>query len=417
MLTQRPRGTSDILPGEVEKWQRLEGVARQTFRRYHFQETRTPMFEHTELFARGVGETTDIVTKEMYTFTDRGERSLTLRPEGTAGVVRAYVENKLYGNPGISKLYYIGPMFRYEKPQKGRERQFHQYGCEVLGAEGPAVDAEVIALNVDFLSQLGVQGMTVQLNSVGCSTCRPVHKEKMLEALAPRKDELCKDCQQRLEKNPLRIFDCKNDRCQVVLKESGAPMILDTLCEDCHTHFEGVKTYLGTMDVAYEIDPKLVRGLDYYTRTAWEIVVDGVGTVSGGGRYNGLVEQLGGPTTPGIGFAGGVERALLALEVQGFEWPQLDPVDVFVAVAEAAADTVAMRFLKDVRNAGFIADRDYTGRSVKAQFKAADRMQARFVAVFGGSELENGTVTLKELETGTQQEFSFVDAIEYLKTR
>jgi len=244
-----------------------------------------------------------------------------------------------------------------------------------------------------------------------------MHKEKMLEALQPRRDELCKDCQQRLEKNPLRIFDCKNDRCQLVLKESGAPTILQALCDDCSGHFDGVKSYLAELGVDHEIDPKLVRGLDYYSRTAWEIIVAGVGTVSGGGRYNGLVEQLGGPTTAGIGFAGGVERALLALDAQGFEWPQMHPVDVFVAVAEAAADTAAMRFLQAVRNAGFIADRDYTGRSVKAQFKAADRMQARFVAVFGGTELEHGTVTLKELETGTQQEFSFSEALEHLTNR
>lgn len=414
LLTQRPRGTADNLPGEVEKWQYLERIAEETFRKYHYREIRTPIFEHTELFARGVGETTDIVAKEMYTFVDRGDRSVTLRPEGTAGVVRAYVEDKLYGNPGTEKLYYIGPMFRYEKPQKGRLRQFHQYGCEVLGSEGPAVDAEVIALNVDFLSQLGVKDMTVELNSVGCPVCRPKHREQMIEKLLPRKDELCRDCQQRLERNPLRIFDCKNEHCQWILKDSGAPTILDSLCDDCSTHFHAVEGYLKEMDLNYVINPKLVRGLDYYTRSAWEITVEGIGTIAGGGRYNGLVEQIGGPETPGIGFAGGVERALITLDEQGFQWPKLDFVDVFVAVAQNAAEPLAMRFLQAVRGAGFIADRDYTGRGLKAQFKAADRASAKYVAVFGDSELMNGTVTLKDLRTGEQQEVPFDEALSRL---
>lgn len=411
MLTQRPRGTADNLPGEVEKWQYLEKIVEDTFRRYHYREIRTPIFEHTELFARGVGETTDIVAKEMYTFVDRANRSITLRPEGTAGVVRAYVEDKLYGNPGTEKLYYLGPMFRYEKPQKGRLRQFHQYGCEVLGSEGPAVDAEVIALNVDFLSELGVKHMLVELNSVGCPVCRPKHKERMLEKLVPHKQELCTDCQERLERNPLRIFDCKNDHCQQVLKDSGAPTILEVLCDDCKTHFDAVAGYLNEMNVNYVIDPKLVRGLDYYTRSAWEIKVEGIGTIAGGGRYNGLVEQVGGPVTPGIGFAGGVERALLTLEEQGFAWPSLDSVDVFVAVAQTSAETLAMKFLQDVRKAGFLADRDYTGRGLKAQFKAADRAQAKYVAVFGDSEVEHGTVTLKDLASGEQQEYTFAEAL------
>lgn len=416
MLTQRPRGTADNLPGEVEKWQFLEKAAQETFRKYHYREIRTPIFEHTELFARGVGETTDIVAKEMYTFVDRGDRSVTLRPEGTAGVVRAYVEDKLYGNPGTEKLYYVGPMFRYEKPQKGRLRQFHQYGCEVLGSEGPAVDAEVISLNVDFLSQLGIHGLTVELNSVGCPVCRPKHKEQMMEKLLPRKAELCKDCQERLERNPLRIFDCKNEHCQWVLKDSGAPTILEALCEDCSTHFESVKGYLEEMGQEYVINPKLVRGLDYYTRTAWEITVDGIGTIAGGGRYNGLVEQIGGPATPGIGFAGGVERALLTLDAQGYNWPNPDRLELFVAVAQQSAQGMAMRFLQLVRGAGLIADRDYTGRGLKAQFKAADRANARFVAVFGETEVEHSTVTLKNLVTGKQQEYSFEEGLKELKT-
>ena len=415
MLTQRPRGTFDILPEEVRKWQRLEQATRLAFHHYHYQEVRTPVFEHTELFSRGVGDTTDIVEKEMYTFFDRGDRSLTLRPEGTAGVVRAYVENKLYGAGGLSKLYYIGPMFRYEKPQKGRNRQFHQYGCEALGAEGPEIDAEVISLNLDILRQFGVERAKVELNSVGCPICRPRHKELMLEKLMPHRDQLCTDCQKRLEKNPLRIFDCKNEQCHAVLQESGAPTILQALCDDCKTHFDGVKSYLDQMDVPYVINEFLVRGLDYYTRTAWEVTVEGVGTVAGGGRYNGLVEQIGGPVTPGIGFAGSYERALVALEQQGFQGDALDALDVFVAVADKTAQPAAMALLYALRSAGLTADRDYQGRSLKSQFKTADREAAQFVAVLGDAEVQNKTATLKQLATGEQQEVPFEQVVDFIR--
>jgi histidyl-tRNA synthetase len=404
MLTQRPRGTADILPGESGQWQAMEQIIRDTCALYHFEEVRTPVFEHTELFARGVGETTDIVSKEMYTFTDRGGRSVTLRPEGTAGVVRAFVENKLYGQPHTVKLYYIGPMFRYEKPQRGRWRQFHQYGVEVLGPEHPAADAEVIAINLDLLRRFGLRDLTVELNSVGCPVCRPRHREQMLERLRPVADRLCGDCQQRLERNPLRIFDCKNDRCQQVLAEVGAPTILESLCDDCRRHFEQVRAFLDAMDVPYVLNDRLVRGLDYYTRTAWEVTVPGFSSVGGGGRYNGLVAEVGGPETPGVGFAGSIERALMVLREQGGALPQAAGLDVWVAVADEAAEVPAMRLLQRLRSEGLRADRDYLGKGLKAQLKSADRMQAAYCAILGADEVARGTVTLKDLRTGVQTE-------------
>ncbi|KPV44219.1 histidine--tRNA ligase [Alicyclobacillus ferrooxydans] len=417
MLTQRPRGTSDILPGVSEQWQRLEQAVRDTCRLYNFKEIRTPVFEHTELFARGVGETTDIVEKEMYTFTDRGDRSLTLRPEGTAGVVRAYVENKLFGSPDAVKMYYVGPMFRYEKPQKGRDRQFHQYGCEVFGSEDPGVDAEVIALNLHILDNLGVKGVTVELNSVGCSVCRPLHKKDMIERLLPVADRLCKDCQARLEKNPLRIFDCKNESCQALLKEVGAPTIAESLCDECQTHFSGVQGALDAMDVDYRLNPYLVRGLDYYTRTAWEYVVEGFSSIGGGGRYNGLVAQVGGPETPGIGFAGGMERVLMVLAEQSKEAVELPLLDLYVVGVDASGQLAAAKLLQQARKSGVSADRDYLQRSVKAQFKAADRLNARYVAVLGETEVAQGRVALKNLATGEQVDMTWADAILQVQQR
>src|SRR5579875_1089924 len=415
MEIQRPRGTVELLPGEVEVWQALESTVRDVLDKANYGEIRTPIFEHTELFERGVGETTDIVSKEMYTFLDRGNRSVTLRPEGTAGAVRAFVENKLYGTGALAKLYYIGPMFRYEKPQKGRLRQFHQYGAEVLGSELPAVDAEVIALSLAVLERLGLQNLTVELNSVGCSVCRPVHRAQMIERLLPHRDELCRDCQVRLEKNPLRLFDCKNESCQALLREANVPYIVDVLCDECKDHFEQVQGYLQAMDVPYKIEKSLVRGLDYYTRTAWEITTPGFSTIAGGGRYNGLVEELGGPSTPGIGFAGGIERAIAVLASQNVQIGRTVGLDAFVAVADRGAEHTAMAVLKSLRRLGLRADRDYQGRSLKSQLKLADRLQARFVIMIGESELASGKATVKQLATGVQREIPFAelaDAIE-----
>lgn len=417
MLTHRTRGTVDILPQEVTDWQHLEQVARECFERYNYDEIRVPIFEHTELFTRGVGETTDIVSKEMYTFSDRADRSITLRPEGTAGVIRAYVENKLYGNPDVAKLYYMGPMFRYEKPQKGRLRQFHQYGCEVLGTEHPAVDAEVIALNLEIIQQLGGRDLAVELNSVGCPVCRPQHKEAMIAALSPYREELCEDCQARLDRNPLRIFDCKNQHCHVVLAKAKAPTILEAQCEDCNEHFTAVKSHLDAMEIPYVVNPLLVRGLDYYTRTAWEVTAPDFGTVAGGGRYNSLVAEVGGPETPGIGFAGGVERLLLLIREQAGETAAKPTVDVYVAAADDSGASFATTVLQELRRHGYRSDRDYLGRSLKAQLKAADRQHATFVAILGEQEAASQTVAVKHMESGEQNTIPFAGFIEFLEQR
>lgn len=407
MDIQRPRGTADLLPGIIEAWQLLETTVRTTLGNANYQEIRTPIFEHTELFERGVGDTTDIVSKEMYTFQDRGDRSITLRPEGTAGVVRAFVENKLFGQGTISKLYYMGPMFRYEKPQKGRFRQFHQYGAEVLGSESPAVDAEVISLNLQVLRSFGLRDLKVELNSVGCSDCRPKHREEMVSLLQPRRAELCSDCQTRLDKNPLRLFDCKNDRCQSILREVGVPYISDRLCDDCQAHFSDVQRFLVALDVPFQLVKSLVRGLDYYTRTAWEITSPGFTTIAGGGRYNGLVEQVGGPATPGIGFGGGMERALWVLAEQGGGISGSTTLDVFVAVADADAERTAMVVLSTLRGRGIRSDRDYQARGLKSQFKLADRLKAKFVVILGENELASGQATVKDLTSGEQVQVPF----------
>ena len=318
MLTTAPRGTKDILPRDVEAWRYLERTMREICAQYGYLEIRTPVFEHTELFLRGIGETTDVVEKEMYTFTDRGERSLTLRPENTASAVRSYVENKMYADPAPTKLFYIGPMFRYDRPQAGRYRQFHQFGVEALGVEGPNIDAEIILLAVQILQTLGLKDLKLKVNSVGCPKCRPLHREKLQEYFRPHLGEMCKDCQSRFDRNPLRLLDCKNPHDQELA--AGAPSLEECLCEECKTHFEGLKELLTAAGVDYVVDHNLVRGLDYYTKTAFEIQYAPLGAqsaVCGGGRYDGLIEEIGGPATPGIGFAMGMERVLLAIERAG----------------------------------------------------------------------------------------------------
>ncbi|SET68878.1 histidyl-tRNA synthetase [Paenibacillus sp. NFR01] len=399
---EKPMGTQDVLPGAVEKWQVVEAKARELCRRFNYREIRTPMFEHTGLFERGVGETTDIVEGEMYTFKDKGDRDLALRPEGTAGVVRAYVQNKLYGEPDVSKLYYIGPMFRYERPQAGRYRQFHQFGVEAFGAVDPAIDAEVISLGFQFYKELGLQDVRVELNSVGNAPSRAAYRETLLSFLRPMKDSLCADCQRRMERNPLRVLDCKVDQD----KFGGAPSILDSLDEECSTHFAKVKAHLDIMNVPYSINPRLVRGLDYYTHTAFEYKAAGIGsidTVGGGGRYNGLVEEIGGPDQPGIGFGIGLERILLILENQGVELTEAKPLDVYFVALGEAADQEITKQLFNLRSLGYAAERDYLGRKMKAQLKSADRLAARFTAILGEDELNAGVITLKEMATGEQR--------------
>lgn len=413
MLTSGPRGTKDILPGTVELWQKFECLARDLCHRYNYQEIRTPIFEHTELFQRGVGETTDIVEKEMYTFKDRGDRSLTLRPEGTAAVVRSYIEHKLYAEPQPTKLYYLGPMFRYDRPQAGRYRQFHQFGVEAIGAAGPAIDAEVIMLAVNVLGNLGLSGLKVYVNSVGCPQCRPLYRDTLQAFLRDKVQALCSDCQSRYDRNPMRILDCKNEQCGHLT--TGAPTVADCLCGECATHFVGLKSLLNAVDLTYTVNPRLVRGLDYYTKTAFEVQYPPLGAqsaVCGGGRYDGLIEQCGGEATPGIGFAIGIERVLLALEKQQPISQSVKPIDIYLAAMGEAAVSACFGLMLKLRTAGIAADMDYTGRSLKAQMKYAAKLPARFTAIVGDNELAEGVVTLRDMATGEQEKTAFSCLIE-----
>ncbi|WP_053367244.1 histidine--tRNA ligase [Bacillus sp. FJAT-27245] len=416
MTINIPRGTQDILPGQVETWQLIEDTAKRLCRLYQYEEIRTPIFEHTELFSRGVGDSTDIVQKEMYTFEDRGGRSVTLRPEGTAAVVRAFVEKKMFGNPGQPvKLYYMGPMFRYERPQAGRFRQFVQFGVEALGSNDPAIDAEVISLAMNLYWELGLKKLKLVLNSLGDAESRKAHRDALVSHFKPRIGEFCSDCQNRLEKNPLRILDCKKDRDHELMK--NAPSIIDYLNEGSRDYFEKVQKYLGELGIPFEIDPNLVRGLDYYNHTAFEIMSDAEGfgsitTLCGGGRYNGLAEEIGGPETPGIGFALSIERFIAALEAEKVALPVEKKIDCYLVSLGDRAKDYTVGLLQQLRNQGISAERDYLGRKLKAQFKAADRLNARFVAVLGEDELDKGVINLKNMETGEQQEAALASFVE-----
>ncbi|MCA1318800.1 histidine--tRNA ligase [Bacillus tianshenii] len=418
MAIQIPRGTQDILPGTVEKWQYIEAKAKEICQLYNYKEIRTPIFESTELFLRGVGETTDVVQKEMYTFEDRGGRSLTLRPEGTASTVRSYVENKMFGSPNQpTKLYYVGPMFRYERPQAGRFRQFVQFGVEALGSNDPSIDAEVIALAVELYTSLGLKNLKVVINSLGDKESRQAHRDALIQHFQPRIDEFCGDCQGRLEKNPLRILDCKKDRDHELM--ATAPSILEYLNDESKTYFDKVVAYLSTLGIQYEIDPNLVRGLDYYYHTAFEIMSTSEGfgaitTLCGGGRYNGLVQEIGGPETPGIGFALSIERLISAMEAEKVEFPIQEEIDCYVVALGDKAKETAVKLLFDLRKAGIVAEKDYQDKKLKAQFKAADRLNAKFTIVFGDDELTKGVVTIKEMVTGEQQEVAFENIATYL---
>ncbi|MDA8236167.1 MAG: histidine--tRNA ligase [Clostridia bacterium] len=418
MLTSAPRGTNDFLPGEVEKWQYLEKVIREICSQYGYGEIRTPIFEHTELFHRGVGDTTDIVEKEMYTFEDRGERSLTLRPEGTASTVRAFIQHKVYAQPQPTKLFYIGPMFRYDRPQAGRYRQFHQFGIEVFGSNDPAVDAEVIVMALDFYDRLGLTDLEVHINSVGCPKCRLDHRKTLQEHLRPKMAELCSLCQSRFERNPMRVLDCKNPKCQELTVE--APTTTKCLCPECLEHFEAVKKYLDSIGIKYVVNERLVRGLDYYTNTAFEIVARDIGaqsSIGGGGRYNGLIEQCGGQPTPGIGWAMGLERILLTMEKQGCKFPEAPPFDVFVATIGDVAKDAAFQLLAKLRKAGLAAEKDYLGRSLKAQMKYADKFKAGFTVIIGEDELNRGVVMVRNMAGGSQEEVALDKVLEYLKEK
>ncbi|WP_017472667.1 histidine--tRNA ligase [Amphibacillus jilinensis] len=416
-----PRGTQDILPGESEKWQYVESKFNEWCRRFNYQEIRTPIFEHTELFQRGVGDTTDIVQKEMYTFDDRGNRSLTLRPEGTASVVRAFVQHKLHGAANQpQKLFYSGPMFRYERPQQGRMRQFVQFGIEALGSVDPAIDAEVIGLAISFYQSFGLKSLRLVLNSLGDQVSREHHREALVKHFMPHKDELCSDCQSRLEKNPLRVLDCKKDKDHPAM--ASAPKILDYLSEASELYFDRLKTHLDAMGIPYVVDPNLVRGLDYYNHTAFEIMSDAEGfgsitTLSGGGRYNGLVEDLGGPSTPGIGFALSVERLLMALDAEGIHLPIAQGLDCYVVSIGEKSELKAVELVHQMRLAGIQVDKDYLSRKMKAQFKTADRQQAKWVVILGDEEILNKEAMVKNMDNGEQTAVKLDQLISYIKER
>lgn len=408
-----PKGTKDVLPAEAYRWQYVEGVCRETAKLFNLKEIRTPVFEHTELFSRGVGETTDVVSKEMYTFRDKADRSITLKPEGTAGAARSFIENGMAGGVLPVKLYYLIPAFRYERAQKGRLREFHQFGVEIFGAAGADTDAETIALADSLLRKLGLK-VRLHINSIGCPACRAAYNRALKEFFATHLDELCADCRVRYEKNPMRLLDCKEENCRKI--NASAPAILDYLCDDCKAHFEEVKRDLDAVGIAYEVDPRIVRGLDYYTRTVFEFVSSDLGaqsTVCAGGRYDGLIAQLGGPSVPAVGFAAGIERILLALEEAGVQIPEAEKPKVYLAGMDEACRAKAFVLCNALRAAGVYAETDHMGRSLKAQFKYADKLGAEYVAVIGGNELAAGAMSVKRMATSESETVPFEEAAAY----
>lgn len=409
------RGTKDVLPSDIYKWYYVENKFKDVCKRFGYKELRTPIFEHTELFKRGVGETTDIVQKEMYTFKDNGDRSLTLKPEGTAPVVRSFIENKMYADAQPTKIFYITPCFRYERPQAGRYRAFHQFGVEAFGAKGAGTDAEVISLAMLFFKELGLQHLELRINSIGCPTCRKEYNDKLKNYLETKLDKLCGTCNDRFDKNPMRIIDCKNQSCQAELTD--IPLMIDSICDDCKDHFAKVKDYLTSMGIDYIVDPKIVRGLDYYNKTAFEIISKEIGTqatVCGGGRYDGLISELGGPETPGVGFGLGIERLLLTLENNNIEIPKPPNADIFIVTMGEIARNKAIELCYKLRNAGFIVDTDHLERSVKAQFKYSNKIGSKYTIVIGEDELKNNKVTLKDMSASEQREVSIDKIVEEL---
>lgn len=407
------RGTRDIFAPEVEKWQLVEAAAREVCALYGYEEIRTPVFESTELFARGIGEVTDIVTKQMFTFKD-GEESVTLRPENTAPVVRAYVENGIGNEPSIVKWYYVGPMFRRERPQKGRYRQFSQWGIEVLGTENPAVDAEVIEVLMRYLEKVGVRDTTLMLNSVGCAVCRPKYTALLQQILQEKASQMCEDCQDRIERNPLRVLDCKVEKDQPII--DALPAIDESLCENCKTHFDAVRKFLGLSGIAFTRNKRLVRGLDYYTKTTFEVVASGLGaqnSVAGGGRYDGLVEELGGKPTKAIGFALGLDRLILALPEPAVETSALRAF--IVTMNDAAFEYAFQKVQFPFRQAGIACELDYQRRSVKAAMRQADKKKVEWVAIVGDDEVKQEKISLKNMKTGEQAVFTIQEAIEKMR--
>ncbi|HAN43851.1 MAG TPA: histidine--tRNA ligase [Ruminococcaceae bacterium] len=413
LLTKSPKGTQDILPDEIEKWQYIETVLLDTAKYFGFTEIRTPVFEHTELFERSVGETTDVVQKEMYTF-EKAERSLTLKPEGTAGVARAVVQSGIINEALPVKVAYITPCFRYENTQKGRLREFHQFGVEAFGADSPSVDAEIISLAESAFTSLGVVDLKLEINSIGCPKCRPNYHKALKQYFSANAAELCPTCLERLDKNPMRILDCKNHECAEIA--ANAPVTLDYLCDECSQHFEGLKNRLDMMNIAYSINPKIVRGLDYYTKTVFEFITDKIGaqaTVCGGGRYDGLLEELGGPKASGIGFALGIERLILLMEACECKYPEKTRCDIYIGSMGEQAAVKALQICYYLRNAGHIAECDLMNRSVKAQMKYADKIKARYSMIIGSNELETGKANLKNMSTGQTVAVDFEDISQF----
>lgn len=416
-MIKAPRGTHDILPSETYRWHAVEEQIKKICLEFGYKEIRTPMFESTELFERGVGDTTDVVQKEMYTFLDKGGRSITLKPEGTSPIVRSFVENSIYANPQPTKLYYLYPCFRYEKPQAGRLREFHQFGIEVFGSYTASIDAEVISLSMTLLSRLGVSGVELNINSIGCPNCRKSYNEKLKDYFRPYLGELCETCRERFEKNPLRILDCKSDVCKEICK--NAPYLLDNICDDCSTHFESLKKYLEIMEIPYNVDATIVRGLDYYTKTVFEIISKNEGsegTICGGGRYDGLVSEIGGPEMPGVGFGMGLERLLLVLESIGKLPANEENPEIFLANIGDNADMYVQKLVLDLRKDGISAERDYGARSLKAQMKYANKIGARFSAVVGDDDIAKGALNVKNMETGESEEVLAEKLSEFLKS-
>jgi histidyl-tRNA synthetase len=411
-----PKGTYDLLPEDLTHWYYLEGKIRQIFQEYGYSEVRTPIFEHTELFQRGIGETTDIVEKEMFTFPDRAGRSLTLRPEGTASVVRAFLEHNLAASGGINKLYYYGPMFRCEAPQAGRFRQFVQFGAEVLGSEDPRVDAEIITMAVNFYKRLGITDLDINLNSIGCPECRPLYRQKLIEHLRPRADKLCPNCQRRLERNPLRLLDCKSPICKSLTED--VPLITETLCSSCGSHFQKVRDLLDAVGIQYHLNPRLVRGFDYYTKTVFEVLAGDLGAqnaLCGGGRYDGLVEECGGNPTPGIGFAAGMERLLMVLNSRKLLPGNNTKPHIYLAPLGEAAQLRVFPLVIQLREAGWIVETDFQNRSLKSQMKLANKLGVAVVGVIGEEELAGNQILIRKMEASEQQAIAIDQLQGFLK--
>ncbi len=405
ILTQGPKGTQDLFPKDTEKWQLVEKVISEEARNFGINEVRTPVFEHTELFLRGVGDTTDVVEKQMYSFEDKGSRSITLKPEGTAGVVRAMLQSGIYNNGYPLKLYYFTPCYRYEKPQAGRLREFHQFGIEIFGTAAPIADVELMLFVKSLFDRLGLEGVALEINSIGCPTCRADFNNALKQHFEDNKDSLCATCLSRLERNPMRILDCKSPFCAEIAKD--APVILDYLCTDCSDHFDKVKCYLNEFDANYTVNPNIVRGLDYYTRTVFEFIAEGIGaksTVCGGGRYDGLVEEMGGKPTPALGFGMGMERLLLTLESQGIDLSRENDCDLYIASMGEKANIKAAVLAHEFRSCGNKCEFDICSRGLKAQMKYADKISAKYSIVIGDNEIENSKAELKNMKTGEKKE-------------